>query len=136
VKPVLHLTNWASRKLHRGLRLTIMVMPRAWECGDGAVRVLRPEVADLRAWHNGRIDDAEYQRRFEATMADLVLRGGLVPGTLLCCAGLDQSVLPVPDGATLLCACARGKPCHRRWAAPYLVAAGWRVVLDGAEVAT
>lgn len=24
--------------------------------------------------------------------------------------------------------------CHRAWAAPVLVAAGWRVVLDGVEV--
>lgn len=25
--------------------------------------------------------------------------------------------------------------CHRAWAAPFLVRAGWRVILDGVEVA-
>lgn len=42
------------------------------------------------------------------------------------------------DGDTLCCACsvaeARAGRCHRTWAAPFLVRAGWRVVLDGEVV--
>lgn len=37
----------------------------------------------------------------------------------------------VPDGATLVCSCGVGKPCHRQIAAPLLSAAGWTVFLDG-----
>ncbi len=44
----------------------------------------------------------------------------------------------VPLGSTLCCSCAVAKAaageCHRAWAAPFLVRAGWRVVLDGEEV--
>lgn len=39
--------------------------------------------------------------------------------------------LPVPPGAWLVCTCPRGQPCHRRWLAPHLEAAGWRVERDG-----
>ena len=42
--------------------------------------------------------------------------------------GLD---LLVPPGAALVCTCPRGQPCHRRWLAPHLAAAGWEVLLDG-----
>lgn len=41
---------------------------------------------------------------------------------------------PVASGSTLVCNCAAGRFCHRIIAAPLLVAAGWRVVLDGAEL--
>lgn len=48
-------------------------------------------------------------------------------------------VVLVADGDSLLCACSRTDAavarCHRAWAAPFLARAGWRVVLDGAEVA-
>ncbi len=42
--------------------------------------------------------------------------------------------LPVPPGAWLVCTCPRGQPCHRRWLAPHLEAAGWRVEMDGERV--
>lgn len=45
---------------------------------------------------------------------------------------------PVPDGATLICACSREAAaagrCHRVIAADVLRIAGWRVILDGREV--
>lgn len=46
---------------------------------------------------------------------------------------------PIPDGATLVCTCARAEAeqgrCHRVWAAQVLMEAGFRVVLDGRELA-
>lgn len=53
---------------------------------------------------------------------------------------LDSSAGHVADGDTLLCACAREAAgrgeCHRVWSARMLADAGWRVVLDGVEMAT
>jgi hypothetical protein len=127
------LTNWSSRKLHGpGRKLTIMAKPRAWEHGEGTVRELVPAAEDLEAIRSGRIDLAEYRRRYFAMLgpADWQM-DDLKPGSL----GLRTSLTPVQDGDTLLCACSKEAAskgeCHRVWAAEALQKAGWNVVLDG-----
>jgi hypothetical protein len=131
MRPTVYLTNWSSKKLHGpGRKLTIMAKPRAWEHGDGRVPALIPRAEDLEAVRGGRIDVAEYRRRFQTGLSP-----NLAPGLLV---GLNRGVLlTVADGDTLLCACsreaaARGE-CHRVWSAAFLHRAGWRVVLDGEE---
>jgi hypothetical protein len=76
---------------------------------------------------------AEFRRQLEAWGVE-----ALAPGRLYANARPHAWVAHVADGDTLCCACsaanaARGL-CHRAWAAPYLVRAGWRVLLDGVEV--
>ena len=130
--PTLHLTNWASRKLHGpGRRLTIMAAPRRWEHGDGAVPDLTPRLHDLRAVRSGAITFDEYRGRFLAsTRGPLAPWGGGSGDGLRTLGGLF-----VRDGDTLLCACscaaAAANQCHRVWAADLLTGAGWRVILDG-----
>lgn len=140
MRPTLHLTNWSSRGLHGpGRKLTIMALPRRWEHGDGSVSALLPNPDDLRAVKSGTLPIAEYRRRFEAHMEACSRAGSLGPrGLLFEVPPFDDVPVPVRDGDTLCCACsreaaARGE-CHRVWAAEALARAGWRVVLDGAEV--
>jgi hypothetical protein len=130
-RPTIHLTNASSRNLHQGRLFNIMAAPRRWERFAGNVAALTPAVEWLRAVQLGTTAPSEYRAacedRFEASLA----RGCLTLGGLRC-----PSML-VADGDTLVCACskaaaAEGK-CHRVWAAPFLVRAGWRVVLDGVE---
>ena len=52
MKPTLHVTNWASRKLHGPKRKwNIMARSRAWEHGDGNVPLLTPSSTD--PWCSG-----------------------------------------------------------------------------------
>ena len=140
--PTLWVTNWSSKALHGpGRKLTIMALPREWEHGDGVVRAFRPEIADLRAIQAGNIDVGEYRRRFEAGIAEYWSHSIAPNGLTAFHADREplRRLSMVRDGDTLLCACsrkaaARGE-CHRVWAAKALVRAGWRVVLDGVEVA-
>lgn len=124
--PTLHLTNWSSKSLHgTGQRYTMMAAPRRWEFGDGAIADLTPTLTDLREVRRGEIAFEVYRDRFLA-----LARGDLSPGNLRTADGRE-----VVDGDTLLCACSRADAaagrCHRVWAADLLVAAGWRVLLDG-----
>lgn len=137
--PTIYVTNWSSRSLFGpGRRLTIMAAPRHWEKGEGYVRYLRPNEADLEAARGGSISAAEYERRYLNGLR-LVWRE-LKPGALSWIGTRLHRVAglhPVEDGDTLCCACsreaaARGE-CHRVWAAHALGRSGWRVVLDGAE---
>lgn len=150
MNPTLHVTNWSSRKLHGpGRRWTIMALPRRWELGEGRVEHLTPRVEDLDAVRNGRIDIAEYHRRFlEHVLAYLLACGEQWGETahlgcdvsvgLFAVVDEDGNTAMVQDGDTLCCACSRaaaaaGK-CHRVWSARLLVQAGWHVLLDGVEV--
>jgi hypothetical protein len=128
MRPVVHLTNFASKRLHTGRVWSIMARPRAWEHGQGKVPVLIPDRDDLSAVRHGTISWEEYQRRFEAALRPHAAELG--PGVL---GGLlrDRSPALVASGDTLCCGCARGKPCHRLWAAAFLRDAGWDVILDG-----
>lgn len=135
-RPTLHITNWASRKLHGpGRRWTIMARPRRWERGEGVVADLTPNPHDLADVRDGRINVQEYRDRFLA-------RAGrrpelLTPDMLVANQNSAPSVC-VSDGDTLCCACSRDTAeagaCHRVWAAELLVQAGWRVILDGREL--
>ncbi len=144
--PTLHLTNWSSPKLHGpGLRWRIMLNPRRWERGDGEVTALVPLGPAMRLLpalieqrrRGGVVDPAlvaEYRRLLEEGWeGQLTPLNHLRPGALFA-AGPPNGGRWVADGDTLLCACAKGADCHRRWAAPFLVRAGWRVILDGVEV--
>ena len=135
-KPTIYLTNWSSKRRHGpGRKLTIMARPRAWERGEGSVTLLTPVLSMLDGLKSGRISPAAYFASFRGDL-EAVSSGTtnhLSPGVLGVETG-DPQLGRVADGDSLLCACAVGAPCHRREAAPYLVRAGWRVLLDGVEV--
>lgn len=153
--PTLHLTNWSSRTLHGpGRKFTIMAKPRAWEHGEGIIHALVPtdqpaeRVGAARAYYarmwldaalaaRGTTDEERTMLIYRAEYRSQLHTWGLAalaPGRLFAnTRPYDWSVC-ISDGDTLLCACARGAECHRRWAAPFLVRAGWRVLLDGVEV--
>lgn len=126
-RPVLHLTNWSSRILHRGTAYTIMRRPRRWELGAGCVEALTPSAEDLDALRSGAIGVDEYRCRFEAGLAGRDLRLGVLRA--------EPTGHLVLSGDTLCCACSRDAAlrgeCHRVWAARALVRAGWTVYLDG-----
>lgn len=127
--PTLYLTNWSSRRLHGpGQKWTIMARPRAWERGAGVVVALTPDLSDLVAAKSGTLSEVEYFARFREKM--LRHSSQLAPGIMRAAYAVYPAVC---DGDTLLCACAIGAPCHRREVAPFLVRAGWRVILDGVE---
>lgn len=143
-RPTLHLTNWSSRKLHGpGLRFGIMARPRRWEHGDGKVLRLIPDANEAPLMLRALADRANvatmlaYRDAIEARWAG---DNFLVPWRLVAMTTRETSLapagewIPVRDGDSILCACAVGAECHRRWAAPFLVRAGWRVLLDGVEV--
>ena len=139
--PTVFLTNAASRRPpHRGPGrvLTIMARPRPrfGELGDGRVPALVPEWALVAGAKAGRLPMEAYRGRY---LRDVHARARqLVPGELTAVL-LEGGSRPVADGDTLICACSRAAAaegrCHRAWAAEALVAAGWRVVLDGAPLA-
>lgn len=147
-RPTLYLSNWSSHKtpgMHGpGRKLTIMARPRTWERGDGTVLALAPQGFEVSAMQRAIADRDNpealrvYREMIEARWATgSVYPMALPPGALFAFA--DGPFL-VSDGDTLCCACsvaeARAGRCHRAWAAPYLLAAGWRVVLDGVEVSS
>lgn len=146
--PTLHLTNWSSHHLHGpGNRWTIGHPRSAWERGDGTCIPLTPlgppaVLLDLLLVQRraGTVDPHLLDRYREA----MAHRWGpqeygpeLGPGKLWAVPD-EGPMLRVAGGDSLLCACsqedAAAGRCHRAWAAPVLVQAGWRVVLDGVEV--
>lgn len=140
-RPTVYVSNWSSHRTEGhhgpGRKLSIMARPRAWEHGDGCVPWLTPDGGDLLAVKAGKISGEEYQPRFEEFVNIHATGGRLAPGRL----AVDRVTVGhgfVVDGDTLCCACSRDDAaagrCHRAWAAEALVAAGWRVILDGEEV--
>ncbi len=141
-RPTLHVTNFASRKLHHGQVFTIMARPRHFETGEGRVGALVPPVPLLERVQRHVITIEDYLAQLEESWRrDLQ---GLEPGVLRYSVwedGVPSHVRPVhlvPADSTLCCACSRAKAaaghCHRVTAARLLVEVGWRVVLDGEEV--
>lgn len=135
-RPTVHVTNWSSRRLHGpGRRLSIQAFPPAWcrESMDGVVPLLQPDPVRLMAVRRGTLDLAAYRAELEARWDGRADR--LAPGRLAAQVHGSNLLGWVQDGDTLLCTCAvavaRRGECHRAWAAPFLVRAGWRVVLDG-----
>lgn len=138
--PTLHVTNASSRRLHHGAVFSIMAAPRKFERFAGNVAALTPRFDDLIQVKTRLIPMHEYRRRCDGLFRERWLDGALTPGVLLFSdAALDAPDAPVPTLATLVCACAKAAAdrgeCHRVWAAEFLRQAGWRVVLDGRELA-
>lgn len=142
-RPTVHVTNAASRRPpHRGPGrvLTIMARPRGQygEAGEGRVPVLVPPWEWVRDAKAGRLSMADYRQRYTAILEASGIHGHLAPGELQAALSGGGS-RPVEDGDTLICACSRAAAargeCHRVWAAHVLARSGWRVVLDGVEVA-
>jgi len=139
-KPVLYLSNWASRLTPghhgRGRKLSIMVKTPFWAKPDGRVEVVAPAAKDLWAAREGGITFEQYRESYTKKVE--VQLEYLKPGKLIFQSKQRLDSYEVKDGDTLCCACskekARESKCHRSWLAPVLVAAGWRVILDGKEV--
>lgn len=140
-RPALHLTNWASRAQHGpGRRLCVMAYPRTWELGDGTVLAAVPGGRQVRAFLAGELSVEAYRSHVEKYAASRMCG----PGELMFAPRIGTHLgpaTPVQGGDTLLCSCPRPDsprrthPCHLEWLAPYLVRAGWRVVLYGQEIA-
>lgn len=142
-RPTLYLTNVASLKTpgHKGPRdghLTIQARPPHWARGQGRVNVLAPlgalEALMVEAIkeRKSRTESNDCMIRYRAAYEHHLAQNNLSPWRLGVVA--DDGFEFVQDGDTLTCTCAKGVDCHRRWAAPFLVNAGWRVILDGKEV--
>jgi hypothetical protein len=142
-RPTLYLSNFAS---HRSpgkwgpayAPLTIMTRPRHFERGAGRVDDLVPTAErDLLARALADRSDvaamAVYREALEARWSTL----DLSPGVLTYTPTHRPHPMEVLPGMTLCCACsvaeARAGRCHRSWCAPFLVRAGWRVLIDGVE---
>ena len=145
MRPTLYLTNLSSRKHHGpGRKVCAMANPRHFERGDGSCSALAPARADLAAIRECSIDLGTYRVRFEARLKE----SRLEPHALRFDFGdeeiLDDGSSPgahLRDGDTVFCACARpgskarhNRPCHLEIAVPFLVPAGWDVLLDGRRV--
>lgn len=144
--PTLFLANFSTLRradpavVGTGRRWTAMAAPRRWEMGDGRVAALCPLPEDLRGVQSGRFTAEEYFERFRAGVGTRLWSLG--PGLLSAHPSpnhWDRYPAPatVADGDFIGCACARDAAlrgeCHLFHAAPFLVRAGWRVVLHGVE---
>jgi hypothetical protein len=115
-----------------------MTKPRWFELGDGRCLDAAPGRDDFEAVNAGRISPDEYRSRCESRWDYCHDQDGLAPGRLLW--GREPGYPAagnVEDGDTLICSCPRidspkrTRQCHLEWLAPYLVRAGWDVVLYG-----
>lgn len=102
----------------------------------GSVGILLPDRGALRMVKAGTMPIDRYLADFRADLAHAAsgTPNPFAPGRLMYQPGMSFPKLAVSDGDSLLCACKVGAPCHRLEAAPFLVRAGWRVILDGSEV--
>ena len=143
-RPTLYLTNWSSRWMHApGRRLCAMAAPRRWERGHGTVHAAAPTESALRLVQLTG-DFAGYRLIIEDWFRMLFDAGRLRPqqaeSSVYLRIGDMQTGSAVVDGDNLLCACARPgsparkHPCHLELLAPYLVRAGWDVVLHGRRI--
>lgn len=119
-----------------------MAAPRRWEHGVGRVEHAAPTAVALRLVQETG-DFAGYRTIVEDRFARLAANGRHCPvghdferGN---CLRIDDPLTgePVLHGDSLLCGCAapgsprRTHPCHVELLAPFLVRAGWDVVLWG-----
>lgn len=145
----LHSWAWFNTQKRAGLpegysgrAFTIMAKPnpRFGQVGDGYCNALIPRgeakeiMEELVKLRRHDLDDPEllarYRRLLEERWQSEIHR--LRPGALVAGGGL------VRDGDVLACACraeeALAGRCHRAWAAPFLVRAGWQVRQDGKDI--
>ena len=154
MNPTIYLTQFSVTRptfCGVGARYGIVALPRRWEQADGTVTILQAqrghEVDLLRAALNARRkttdrntpEMAAYKAALETRWTEQAARGLFDPGRLSAVRWRDEATLhPLQGGETLCCSCAveeaNAGRCHRAWAAPFLVRAGWRVILDGVEV--
>lgn len=146
------LTNWAGRNtagmFGPGRQFTIMARPRHWEWGMGRVDVLAPlgplmplmvrALKDRRGGGEEWASLSRYREAYAEHLAAHLAASDLAPLAMIVTNANGSDVATVQDGDTLCCACSKAEAaagrCHRAWIAPFLVRAGWRVVLDGTEV--
>lgn len=138
-KPTIHVTNWASRKLHGpGRKYTIMARPRHWEWGDGHVSDLTPLPNQLTELREGFLSWNAYKAECLEKFSTMPIEPGQLHAYKNHSSAVFADSWPVEDGDTLCCSCSReaaaNDKCHRRWAAMELSRAGWRVILDGKEL--
>jgi len=144
VRPSLYLAGFQARTFHGpGRKLCAMALPRRWEHGDGRVAVAAPFEDDLRAVQ-ATGDLAAYRAACERRWQTFAELGRFERDRFRCVVHADPgprpTQSPVVDGDTLFCACAapdspRWKhPCHLEILAPFLVRAGWDVVLWGRRI--
>lgn len=149
--PTLHVTNFSTRSLHGPRRVwTIMAHPRRFDRGDGrlfaftpwgaAIDFMRQLVRDRKA--GLPVDEkvlGDYRMLQEGQAKACAKPLGELLGNLWGVDGIQVPAIPVEDGDTLCCACSKDEAaagrCHRVWAAHALVKVGWRVLLDGVELA-
>lgn len=111
-----------------------MARPRNWEMGLGVVEAMTPPIEAFSVVKGGKLDFEPYR-----TLCVSLFREALPisPGELKAYPYDDSPVL-VRHGDSLLCCCpqkaAEAGRCHRVWAAEILRQAGWRIILDGAEL--
>lgn len=148
--PVLHLRSWAwvaARQRAQewpppgfsGRAYTIMALPRAWEHGDGRCATLVPQGEELEAMRTlvlvrqQGLDVPDLLQRYRDLLSLRWSALELGPGQLQ--ADTPAGPVALKEGDALCCACSADESlagrCHRAMAAPWLVRAGWRVVLDG-----
>jgi hypothetical protein len=146
MKPTIYLTNPTGLKVGHGgagkvALITILPPALLLTISSRLVPVgCPPSISMMRRAKAGEMPLADYEAACRGLWGDRARR--MPPGKLLSCdakfwlarQGTPVEEEAVEDGATLLCTCAAGGPCHRRWFAEVLDAAGWRVVLDGAEL--
>ena len=136
-RPTVHLTSFEARHLHGpGHRYAI----KAWswmdgELGEGRVSSLCPEPEWIDEFREGFLSLRAYEWKCRNSFS-VLWPGCLVAEDVR--NGNRKKEREVRDGDTLCCTCsvdeAEAGLCHRVWAAEALVAAGWRVFLDGKEL--
>ena len=139
----LHLTNWASRAEHGpGTKISAMAKPLAWMSAYGIAPNAAPHLLDLEAIRSDTITIEEYTARCVARWAYFAALDRYLPGKFdsVRPEGGRRMNIKIADGDSLLCTCPRRgshrwrRPCHLESLAPFLVRAGWRVLLYGEEV--
>lgn len=151
-RPTIYLTNASSTKWHGpGRMICAMANPAKHHRGDGRCLACAPFGEDLARVRDALAgpDDAgqhraalaRYRGAFEAGCDYRAMVGRYTPGALSFVTWTDPdgraSEEKVADGDTLFCSCARPgsakrrSPCHLETLVPYLVRAGWDVMLDG-----
>lgn len=158
-RPSIYVTNLATVSATRqrggvsgpavgtGPVLGILRSPPLWSKAmlAGHVRALMPTRAMLWAAKSGETPWPVYEAQLRALWAEARLAPGELTIAHVSRPPAGQRAWPwdgdcwwpggpVPAGATLVCTCATGQPCHRQVAAELLAAAGWFVVLDGQSV--
>lgn len=132
-RPVIYVAPLVASMYGPGRALSIMSATRhpsmsrvpAARASDGAVHRLR----------TGALGFERFKGRYCRIMEQRVASGLCAPGALMCISAPDWAPASVEPGDTLVCGCGSDDGrCHRSWLAPYLVAAGWRVVLDGRDL--